>query len=81
MFWLDGVRKQSSKGCVATWKPGPQAGKCVCCDYSQAEACVPGALASGKPGGVRAAESGERAGLACGMQETGDGGLRPPLNP
>lgn len=63
VFWLDGIRQQSSEVCVVTWKPELQAGKCACCDYSQAEACVPGTPASGKSGGVRTAESLERTGL------------------
>lgn len=51
------------------WEPELQAGKCACCDYSQAEACVPGTPASGKPGGVRTAESLETARLASGKWE------------
>lgn len=68
VFWLDGVRQQSSEVCVATWEPELQAGKCACCDDSQAGVCVPGTPASGNPEGVRTAESLETAGLASGKQ-------------
>jgi hypothetical protein len=80
VFWLDGIRQQSSEVCVATWEPELQAGKFAFCDYSQAEACVPGTPASGKPGGVRRAESLETVGLASEKQERGDRDLGPLLN-
>lgn len=58
VFWLDGIRQQRSEVCVATWEPELQAGKCACCGYGQAEACVPGTPpVESLEGGLRIAES------------------------